>query len=50
MKQKSKENETKQKNGYGKRMKRNADKNKKISCGTLKIKVLIYKKRPLQLK
>jgi hypothetical protein len=39
MKQKSRENETKLKNGYGKRMKRNANKNKKASCGTLKIKV-----------
>jgi hypothetical protein len=47
MKQKNRENETKLKNGYEKRMKRNADKNKKASCGTLKIKVVIYNKSPI---
>jgi hypothetical protein len=39
MKQKSRESETKQKNGYEKRMRRNADKIKNTSCWTLKIKV-----------
>ena len=42
MKQKSRENETKLKNGYEKRRKRNAFKIKKASCGTLKIKVRKY--------
>jgi hypothetical protein len=42
MKQKSRENETKLKNGYEKRRKRNADRNKKSSCGTLNFKVKIY--------
>jgi hypothetical protein len=42
MKQKSRENKTKQKNGYEKRRKRNADKIKKASCEALKIKVKIH--------